>query len=489
MSVPLRVLHLEDSPGDAGLVRRALAKADFAVQVERVEDAAQFRAALARQPWDVVIADYRLPQFDAPGALGVLHETGLDLPFIVVSGVIGEESAVQLMKAGANDYVLKDNLARLGPSVTREVAEARRREQARHAREELQRSQALLATLVESTTDAVYVKDLAGRYLWFNPAAAALTGKAAAEVIGRDDTALWPAAEAQVIMADDRRIMAGDRPQLIEEEVTTPAGRRTLFTTKGPLRGADGSPIGVFGIARDITPRRLAEDELRASHAQLRALAARLCTIREEQGAHIAREIHDVLGQQLTALKFDLVWLRRRCADVGDAQLAGDLAEKIATALQLADASIQTVQKIATELRPGTLDKLGLVAALQQVAREFGERTRIRCELAPMPETLALDSERSTGVFRICQETLTNVARHARATRVQIRLACDPAGLTLEVRDNGVGIASEHLTGRSSLGLLGMHERAMLLGGRLEISGAAGQGTTVKLQLPIPPGS
>ncbi len=170
-----------------------------------------------------------------------------------------------------------------------------------------------------------------------------------------------------------------------------------------------------------------------------------------------------------------------------DAGLTAALVNKINATSQLVDASIQAVQKVATELRPATLDKLGLAPALEQAAREFSERTHIRCEFDPMPPHFDLAPERATGVFRIFQETLTNIARHARATVVQTRLTCDRGNLLLEVRDNGRGIAKPQLTGKKSLGLLGMYERAYLLSGRLDIHGRDSRGTTVKLTLPCQP--
>ncbi|MBM3852250.1 MAG: response regulator [Verrucomicrobia bacterium] len=485
MSELLRVLQVEDSAGDAALVQRWLTKGGFRVEALRVEDAGRMRAALAEREWDIVIADYRLPQFSAPAALALLQETGRDLPFIVVSGTIGEENAVALMKAGANDYLMKDNLTRLAPTVAREVAEARRREEGRRTKAELGRSQALLTALTAGTTDAIYVKDAKGRYGLYNAGAASAFGIPATEALGRDDTALWPAREAGEVMATDRRIMAGGCTETVEEQLTVAGNRRAFLSTKGPMRDAEGRVTGLFGISRDITDRKAMEEHLRRSHDELRALAARLQTVREEQSTHIAREIHDVLGQQLTALKLDLVWLKRRAGTAGEAALAASMGRKIAATSELVDAAIKTVQKIATELRPGILEKLGLAAAVAQEVRDFGSWTGLPCEFESAAAGVELSPERATGVFRILQEALTNVARHARAATVRVRLASASDGLTLEVADDGRGIPPEELAGGRSLGLLGMHERARLLGGQLDIRGEDGRGTTVRLRVPL----
>ena len=193
----------------------------------------------------------------------------------------------------------------------------------------------------------------------------------------------------------------------------------------------------------------------------------------------MAREIHDVLGQALTALKMDL-------ASVGAlAPKNNPLKEKIGGMGQLVDETIQTVRRIASELRPGILDDLGLAAALQWQAQEFHKRTGIRCRFASEMDSVSLEKDRSTTLFRICQEALTNVTRHAKATEVQITLGQSDHGLLLQVRDNGRGLKAGELTSPKALGLLGMQERAILVGGTCEISGEPGKGTTVTVRIPL----
>ncbi|HLS85224.1 MAG TPA: response regulator [Burkholderiales bacterium] len=221
----------------------------------------------------------------------------------------------------------------------------------------------------------------------------------------------------------------------------------------------------------------MATARLRASEDKLRRLAAHLISVREEERTHIAREIHDELGQVLTGLKMEVGWLARRLKEPA-------LLEKTESMSKLIDSSVQTVRKIATGLRPEMLDDMGLIAAVAWQAKEFQKRTGIRCRTKLAPET-KLDLEVSTTVFRIFQEILTNVARHARATRVDIELELAEDQLRLEVTDNGVGIAEEDLHGRKSLGLLGMQERALLFGGEVSITGTPGHGTRVAVTIPL----
>jgi signal transduction histidine kinase len=218
-------------------------------------------------------------------------------------------------------------------------------------------------------------------------------------------------------------------------------------------------------------------ERLRESEDKLRRLAAHLISVREEERAHIAREIHDELGQVLTGLKMEVTWLAKRLREK-------PLIEKTDSMCKLIDTTVQTVRKIATGLRPEMLDDMGLIAAVGWQAKEFQKRTGIRCR-AKLPPEVKLDIDVSTTMFRIFQEILTNVARHSRATRVDMELTVGDERVGLDVVDNGVGIADSDLHGRKSLGLLGMQERAMLFGGEVGITGTPGQGTRVSVSIPI----
>ena len=219
-------------------------------------------------------------------------------------------------------------------------------------------------------------------------------------------------------------------------------------------------------------------ERLRESEEKLRRLAAHLISVREEERAHIAREIHDELGQVLTGLKMEVTWLAKRLREK-------PLLEKTDSMCKLIDMTVQTVRKIATGLRPEMLDDMGLIAAVAWQAKEFQKRTGIRCRAKLPPEGLKLDVDVSTTMFRIFQEILTNVARHARATRVDMEMTISDDSVALEVTDNGVGIADSDLNGKKSLGLLGMHERALLFGGEVRITGTSGHGTRVSVSIPI----
>jgi len=234
-------------------------------------------------------------------------------------------------------------------------------------------------------------------------------------------------------------------------------------------------------LRTEIAERQRAEDQLKHSRDQLRALAARLQSVREEERGSIAREIHDELGQACTAIKMDLALISRKTT-----KRQVQLRAKVDSASQLVDNTIATLRRIASELRPRTLDDLGLSAALEWQAGEFESRTGIHCRVTLPQKPLALDSERSTAIFRIFQESLTNVARHAQATRVEARLEVEAQHLTFQVHDNGRGFDPEEARVHRSLGLVGMQERALLLNGNFEIAGVPGAGTTMTLRIPLP---
>jgi PAS domain S-box-containing protein len=244
-----------------------------------------------------------------------------------------------------------------------------------------------------------------------------------------------------------------------------------------PLRDELGTIVKWFGTSTEIEDRKQAEDALQCSLEELRALAARLQSVREEERTRVAREIHDELGQVLTGIMLESASLIRELPS--GAKQQSNRAEYI---MKLARETIQTVRRIATELRPEILD-LGLRAAVEWAAKEFQSRTGMNCRLELPEDDIVIDQERATALFRILQETLTNVARHANATQVNVRLAKEESTLILEVHDNGKGINKEELLAGRSLGILGMRERALLLGGGLAISGGPGQGTTIEVRI------
>ena len=244
---------------------------------------------------------------------------------------------------------------------------------------------------------------------------------------------------------------------------------------------AAGRITGHFGIQRDVSDRVRALEELEQSRAELRALAARLQATREEERTRIAREVHDELGQALTALKLDVAWLesRQTRTDSGIFRLGdASLADRV-------DQTMQIVRRIASELRPSVLDQLGLEAAIEYLVQDASRRTGIAVTLDVAQEFPRLPDQIASHAFRIIQEALTNVTRHAKATRVDVTVRRAGKAIILSVADNGVGFAPDSLSGLSSLGLVGMRERARACGGVLMVRGKPGEGTSIVVTIPV----
>jgi signal transduction histidine kinase len=249
------------------------------------------------------------------------------------------------------------------------------------------------------------------------------------------------------------------------------------------------APIAGAGYAnlygRDITDRKQAEEEIQASREQMCALARRLQEVREEERTQIAREIHDELGGALTGLKIDFSLLTRAALKIENETVRTSLLDGMDSMMKFIDATIQTVRRIAMELRPGVLDDLGLVAALEWQIKDFEKRTGIHSEWISSVEHIDIDADLSTALFRIFQEALTNVARHSGATEVRVCLREDVDSFILEVEDNGKGIEKKKALSSKSLGLLGMRERAQIFGGRVTVTGTPGRGTKVTVEISL----
>ncbi len=246
------------------------------------------------------------------------------------------------------------------------------------------------------------------------------------------------------------------------------------------IRGRTGKPKFAIAMVHDITKRKQAEAEIKSSHAQLRNLSAHLQSAIEAERKQIAREIHDELGQTLTALKLDLAWLGKRLPEEYP-----DLHVQTNSLSALVDGTIQKVKTIATELRPGVLDNLGLTAAIEWQTEELRKRTGLNCQVHFEPSEIKLDSNRSIDIFRILQESLTNIVRHAQAANANVSLKKNGKHLHIEISDDGIGIKEEQIDDLRSIGLIGMRERVHSWGGEITITGRPQQGTTITVTIPL----
>jgi PAS domain S-box-containing protein len=334
---------------------------------------------------------------------------------------------------------------------------------------------------VEGSEDLIAVVDRHYTYQIVNEAFLRYNGLNRDQVIGHTVAEiLGEETFAKTVKPNVDRCLQVEAVEYEMQHLYSGIGERYLNVRYYPLKNSDRETMGVVAIIRDITERKRMEGELEESQEQLRNLSTHIESLREAERTSIAREVHDELGQALTAIGMDMSWLNNRLPKEQEA-----LIRKIEEMSRLIGKTIESVKRISTELRPGVLDDLGLMAAVEWQVQQFQERTRIKCELTAQAEDINLDRDITTGIFRILQEALTNVIRHANAKKVKVNLKVIDGNLVLQVIDNGKGITNMQIAHSKSFGLIGMRERARSLNGSFKIVGISGKGTTVTVSIPL----
>lgn len=352
----------------------------------------------------------------------------------------------------------------------------------------LRESEERYRTVAETASDAIVTIDEDSTIVFANLAAGKIFGYDITDMVGMNVTELMPEELRERHRSGLRRFVESGEKRLSWRGIEFSGLHKDGHEI--PIEMSFGSTMKrghhmFTGIIRDVTERRQTEARLRASEEHLRQFSAKLQAVREEERTWIAREIHDEFGQSLTGMKMYLSSIQAKIAAGIPQGEHSPLLEKIASMSKLLDMTISSVQRVATELRPGVLDDLGIVAALEWQAEEFGRRTGVACEFVSNVDDVELDKDRSTAFFRIFQEALTNVARHSGATRVDAVFERHPDKLVLQIHDNGKGIVEGEAANTKSLGILGMKERTLLFGGDFTITGKKGKGTTVTIVAPL----
>ena len=537
MDRALKILLIEDAEADAQIQTRELNRSGLSFDTRRVQSEPDFLVQLAEYAPDIIVSDYSIPGFSGLHALEITRKRAPDIPFVFVSGAMGEDKAVELLRLGATDDVLKTNLARLAPTLTRAIEEA----EAKRARRQAERRILDLANLYAalSEANATLARSQARDQLFQDMCRIAVTrGGFHFAWVGLSDRNAGILRPVATFGNADGFLDDLDIPL----DAGTPGGRQPAagaaregraFVCNDTLeekrigvwhermrecsiRSAaavplllEGEPIGSFNLyaseighfddermhllnefAGDIAfaldrfeqeiRRRRAEAEILETRQQLQALSTRLLEAQEQERRDIARELHDEIGQSLTLVKIKLQMALQR--DANNRLLTEECVE-------ITSHTLEQVRTMSLNLRPPALDELGLAAALQwALDRQEGVSAwKIEFAADPLPQRLAQETE--TACFRVAQEALTNAARHARARKVAVRLRIVGGNLELDVEDDGCGFDQEAVrhrpANRSSLGLISMKERAALAGGRLEIESVHGRGTKVRAVFPL----
>lgn len=504
---PLRVLVVEDSDNDATLLELALQRAGFHPECSRVDTAETLAAALAGQPWDIIIADYVMPSFDGLSALRLVKSRGLDLPFIIVSGYITDDTAVAAMKAGAHDYVMKDNLARLGPAVERELRDAEVRRARAQAEKKLWEEHAFRQAIEYSVPSGIAVVDLEGKQTYVNPAFCQMVGWSEDELLrARPPFVYWPPEELENITTALTEVIQGKAP---------PGGLELRYQRKDherfdvlvlvtPLRDDFENVKGWLSSITDITQRKQAEAVLRRSHEELEArvqartadlsaanaklqaamaerrrLEHELLEITENERRRIGLDLHDDLGQKLSGVALmakglQLKLARRRSVE---AREAGKIHRLIQQAMS-------HTRDVAHDLATLDFQEEDLASALRELAAHAQDTSGIKCRFDANHVVPELEANVVRELYKIAQEALTNAIKHGKARQVRIALTGSEDRLILAVRNNGVSFPSavgQHI----GMGLRIMNYRAKLIGGSISIGPGTDEGTLLTCEVPL----
>ncbi|RJR33119.1 MAG: PAS domain S-box protein, partial [Deltaproteobacteria bacterium] len=358
---------LEDVDSDAELVKFELRKAGVDFIIRRVDTREDFLKELKTRLPDVILGDYNLPDFNGLAALKLSREICPDVPFIFVSGAIGEETAVDTLKEGATDYVLKQRLARLGAAVERALEDAAKQRQLRQAEERLKESEERFRTLFQTAGSVIVVVSPEGVILEFNPEAERVTGWPRSEALGKEVfDFLLPAAYHQAAQDELQKVLAGQETRGFEVPLKERGGgERPFLWNVNRLLGKEEEILGAIGVGQDITEIKRAEGELRESERKLRLLTTQILNAQEDERKRISRELHDELGQSLTVLKLGLRAVNRCLSE------PPEIKEELDNIALYLDETIEKVRRLSRALSPAILEDLGLVPALKYLMDEF----------------------------------------------------------------------------------------------------------------------
>ena len=478
MKKELDILIIEDVVHDAELIEQELQSGGIAFHSRRVENREALLRELQQGCPDVVLSDFTLPEFDALQALHLLRQRQLDIPFILVTGTRSEEVAVECIREGADDYILKASLKRL-PSSIANALQKRTIEQARfHAEAALRRSEEQYRLIAENTRDLISLVDVQGRFLYASPSHRSSLGYAPEELAGKELLELVHPEDRAVVRLAWEQALPFKESRIAEVRLRRQSGEYRVFESIGNwIFDETGKPQRAVVLSRDITRRKEAEEALRGLPRLIRAA-------QEAERRRVARELHDSVIQILSSVKFRLQAMEEKLIDKHRTAWRNTLKAQVHL-----EKAIQEVRRISRNLRPSELDDLGLAPAVRSLCSEFGERTGVAVDLAitKLPKTLPNDME--LNLYRIIQEALGNIEKHSRASRVSLRLGREASQLRTVIRDNGRGFDPQAPHNKKSkpsgMGLVDMRERAAFVGGRWQLRSAPGTGTEIVVEMPL----
>jgi PAS domain S-box-containing protein len=483
----IKILIAEDVPYDAELVMKEIRRGGISFRHRIVDTPDDYIRELRDFEPDIILSDYSMPTFNGMQALEYKNELTPLVPFILVTGALNEQTAVEVMKAGADDYLIKERLKRLVPAIKNALEQGRIRRKNAEAEIALRESEIHFRTLADCGRALIWIAGPDGMVTYFNEPWLNFTGRSLDLELGMG----WTAG----IHPDDAPRRAGICAEKfkthekfsIEYRILNASGEyRWIQDDATPRFNSKHEFLGFMGHCLDITMHKISEEQITKYNDQLRGLTAHLERIREQERLTIARDIHDVLGSSLSSLKMEMKILQTSI-DSQCPSLHEELLGQARRMSGLVDESIDLMRRTLKELRPEILEELGLSEAIRWYSKEIGHRSGIDFLVTIFPKEIKLNQIQSVILFRIFQEILTNITQHSGATKVTVFFKKNRNILVMSVGDNGIGITPEQTSRNDAFGILGMRERAFLLSGEIQITGVPGQGTTIRLTIPISP--
>ena len=479
MNSELKLLLLEDNPADAELIQRLLNRSGMQFRSLVVSNEAQFLEALKNNGYHAVLADNALPQYSSIEALKIIRATNPHVAFILVTGTVSEEFAVHIIQQGADDYILKTNLTRLPAAINNAIDKKRIEREKEMVEKEIANEKELSVSIINSLPGIFFLCDNQGKFIRWNKNFEGISGYSNEEIKKMTPEYFFTGEKNDLTKNFIQKTFATGYAET-ETLFLTRDGIKTPYYFTGMAVNFEGREC-LICVGLDNSLRKQTESELLFLNEQLRNVSSHLEKIREEEQARIAREVHDQLGQHLTGLKMDLAWLKNQLHKNINPDV---IMEKIDEMSGMVDEAVYTVRKVASDLRPGILDDFGLGEALEWYGRDFSKRSGLPVQFTHPRTDVNLPPAASIGFYRIYQEALTNIARHAEAKSITGSLFVFDDQLSLTITDDGKGFDKK--SGKKTFGLLGMQERANMFGGELTINSDPGKGTTVIVTLKLP---
>ncbi len=527
MNQLIHILHLEDDPVDAELIQAKIEAADLLCRKTCVETRAEFEEALRQGKYDIILADFRLPMYDGMSALRLTQELCPDVPFVFVSGTMGEEAVIEGLTEGATDYVLKQRLSRLVPAIRRALHEAENRRARKQAEATLAERHSLLRALIDNMPDAVFVKDTKGRFLVANKMTAQIMGTTPDELIGKTDFDFYQEDLAKVYYSDEQTIIESGESLIRKEETVTygPGGKRLHLTTKAPFRDREGKIMGIVGTSQDITERKLAEEELKKHRdhleelvkdrtAELAVAKERAETANQAKSTFLSNMSHELRTPLNSILGYAQILQRR--------PLPTDIHKGITIIQQSGEHLLTLINDILdlSKIEAGKMELAPAPLHFPIFLRGIADIVRARAEAKYLTFNLIAPDELPAGILadetrlrQVLLNLLDNAVKFTDAGRVTLRVSggqvvtpdsatSDTKSLCFEVQDSGIGIPPDqierifqpfeqakdllHLSKGTGLGLAISRQLVQLMGGDLHVQSELGQGSRFWFDVVLP---